>query len=107
MANAGVGAVETFAVQALSGTGDPAYVETFRYRLGNALHTETRLAAAAALGRLGSDDGFDFALRSLTFALATSAPAAALVAFADAFPFDFFAVVFAQLKWRSSAVSMS
>ncbi len=65
MTNAGVGTDETFAVQALSETGDPAYVDTFRYRLGSAPHLETRLAASKALGKLGIAEGYDAARRSL------------------------------------------
>jgi HEAT repeat protein len=65
MANAGVGSEEVFAVAALGETGDSMYIDTLRYRLANAPHLETRLAAARGLGRLGSSDGFDTALRAL------------------------------------------
>lgn len=66
MANAGVGSEEVFAIHALSGTGDPVYVDTFRYKLATGTHVETRLAAAGGLGRLGSDEGFTVARRALT-----------------------------------------
>jgi len=65
MANAGVGTEETFALQALAATGDRSYIDTFRYKLANASHTETRLAAARALGLLGSDEGLAAALGAL------------------------------------------
>jgi len=61
MANAGVGADETFAVQALAAAGDADYADTFRYKLSTAPHLETRLAAAEGLGRLGFDDGYGLA----------------------------------------------
>lgn len=65
MTNSGVGSEEVFAINALSATGDPVYVETFRYKLATASHIETRLAAAAALGRHGLDEGFDVSRRAL------------------------------------------
>lgn len=65
MANAGVGSEEVFALHALAATGEPVYLDTLRYKLATATHLETRLAAARGLGRLGSDEGFDAALRAL------------------------------------------
>ncbi len=65
MANSGVGSEEVFAVGALVGTGDQAYEDLFRYKLARASHVETQLAAAAGLGRLGHDTGYDLALRCL------------------------------------------
>lgn len=65
MTNAGVGSDETIAVNALSETKDPAYEDAFRRKLATADHLETRLAAARALGRLGSHAGFETAVRAL------------------------------------------
>jgi len=65
MANAGVGAEETFAVQALAAAEDAGCGDTLRYKLSTAPHLETKLAAAHGLGRLGSDDGFTLALEAL------------------------------------------
>lgn len=65
MANTGVGSEEVFAIAALAATGDPRFADTFRYKLSTASHVETRLTAARALGVLGLDDGFDFAMQTL------------------------------------------
>jgi HEAT repeat protein len=65
MTGAGVGSDEVFAITALAATGDSAYLETFRYKLATATHLETRLAAARGLGLLHSDEGFEFARRTL------------------------------------------
>lgn len=65
MANAGVGSEEVFAIGALMETGDPVYLDTFRYKLATATHLETRLAAARGLGVLEEADGLELALRSL------------------------------------------
>jgi len=65
MTGAGVGSDEVFAINALAATGDPAYLETFRYKLNTATHLETRLAAARGLGLLHSDEGFEIAMRAL------------------------------------------
>ncbi len=65
MTAAGVGSEEVFALNALTGTGDRTYLDTFRYKLETALHLETRLAAARGLGVLGAEEGFDLALRAL------------------------------------------
>jgi HEAT repeat protein len=65
MANAGVGSDEVIAVQALTTTGDRAYADALRYKLSTAIHLETRLAAAAGLGALGIDDGYETAIRAL------------------------------------------
>ena len=65
MTGAGVGSDEVFAVSALAATGDPVYLETFRYKLATATHLETRLAAARGLGLLHSDEGFGIAMGAL------------------------------------------
>lgn len=65
MTNAGVGSEEVFAINALAETGDRIYEDTFRYKLATASHLETRLAAARALGRFGSDEGLGAALEAL------------------------------------------
>jgi HEAT repeat protein len=65
MTNSGVGSDEVFAIGALAETGDRIYLDAFRYKLATAVHLETRLAAARALGRLGSDEGFDVAMKAL------------------------------------------
>ncbi|MFQ5495228.1 MAG: HEAT repeat domain-containing protein, partial [Phycisphaerae bacterium] len=65
MTNAGTGSEEVFAIAALTETGDPVFLDTFRYKLATATHIEVRLAAARGLGRLGADDGYDVALRTL------------------------------------------
>ena len=66
MANSGVGSVETFAVTALSNTGSRLYLDLLRYKLGSAVHLETRLAAARGLGLLGEPAGYDEAIRALS-----------------------------------------
>lgn len=65
MTNSGVGSEEVFAVLALGTTKDRQYLDTYRYKLNNGVHTETRLAAAHALGLIGSAEGFDLSMRSL------------------------------------------
>lgn len=65
MANSGVGSDEVFAINALAAAGDPAFEDTFRYKLSNAAHLETRLAAAAALGKLRIDAGLPMVLEAL------------------------------------------
>lgn len=71
MANSGVGADETFAVQALSAVADPRLEDLLRYKFQNALHVETKLAAARGLAMLGRQDGYALALTSLTSTRAT------------------------------------
>jgi HEAT repeat protein len=66
MTNAGVGSDEVFAITALAACDDRLFTDTFRYKLANATHLETRLAAARGLGRLGLDDGYETALRAVT-----------------------------------------
>ncbi len=65
MTNAGHGSEEVFALTALAATRDPAFLDTFRYKLANAPHVETRLAAARGLGFLGDDAGLKIALQAL------------------------------------------
>lgn len=62
MANSGVGAEEVFAISALAETRDKQYAELYQYKLANALHEETKLAAARALGMIGMDQGYAEAL---------------------------------------------
>ncbi len=63
MTTSGVGADETLAIQSLAESRDQTYLETYRYKLANAMHTETKLAAARALGMLGNDEGFEEAIK--------------------------------------------
>jgi len=83
LANSGVGADELFAVSALAETRDRHFVDAYGYKLANAEHVETRLAAARALGLLGDATGFQAALSALRSPKATSTdpadPAAAQV----------------------------
>ncbi|MCO6435956.1 MAG: HEAT repeat domain-containing protein [Phycisphaerae bacterium] len=72
MTNAGVGADEVFALQALDRAGDPAFIDTFRYKLGAADHVETRLAAANGLARFGIQDGYELAMETARAPRATS-----------------------------------
>lgn len=65
MTNSGVGSLEVVALSALGNTRDPRFRDTFLYKLETAAHLETKLAATRCLGRLGSDAGFDLALRAL------------------------------------------
>lgn len=65
MCNSGVGSEEVFAIQALAALVDQKYEDTFRYKLNNAPHIETRLAAAFALGKLGITDGYRYAQHAL------------------------------------------
>jgi HEAT repeat protein len=65
LCNTGIGSEEVFAVNALAATRDPTYLDTFRYKLANARHLETRLAAGRALGQLGNDDGYGEAVKTL------------------------------------------
>lgn len=65
MTSSGVGSEEVFAIGALAATGDPAYIDTFRYKLATGMHLETKLAAARGLGLLGEDDGFKVAVSAL------------------------------------------
>ncbi len=64
-ANSGVGADETFAIQALAATRDRKYIDTYRYKLINGAHLETQLAAARGLGLLGIDDGYEIAMKAI------------------------------------------
>ena len=64
-ANSGVGADELFAVSALAACNDRALADSFRFKLENAAHIETRLAAAKALGALGDASGFQTAISAL------------------------------------------
>ena len=66
-AYSGTGAEETFALTVLARTRDPRYREMYRQKLESALHLETKLAAARALGMLGDDEGFRTAQEALTY----------------------------------------
>jgi HEAT repeat protein len=63
----GIGAEETFAINALGLLRKPEFRKLFRLRLENSLHVEAKLAAARALALLGDRRGFDLALASLTY----------------------------------------
>lgn len=84
LSNSGVGSEELFAVSALAETRDRELADAHRYKLENAAHLETRLAAARALGLLGDASGYEVALSSLRTPKPTStdptdpAPAQAL-----------------------------
>lgn len=65
LANCGMGADETFAIQALSALADAQLEDLFRHKLHNAAHVETRLAAARGLAQLGKREGYELALSSL------------------------------------------
>jgi HEAT repeat protein len=67
MANSGIGRQELMAINALSETGQRRHEDIYRYKLESALHLETRLAAARALGKLGYRDGLPLALEALNF----------------------------------------
>ncbi len=64
----GLGPEETFALTVLGRLRDAQYRKIFVDKLQSAQHLETKLAAARALGQVGSADGFDLALSSLGFA---------------------------------------
>jgi len=66
-ANSGSGPQVVFAINALSLTGNEELVGTFRYKLANAEYQEARLAAARALGELGSSEGLAVALKGIGF----------------------------------------
>lgn len=63
----GDGAEQTLALLALAETTDPSLEELFRIRLEQALHLETRLAAAKALGKLHCDAGYLVARQAMDF----------------------------------------
>ncbi len=81
LANSGVGSQEVFALNALARAGEahkreqgsslpypgrsPDFTDTYRLKLADAAHVETRLAAARALGVSGHRDGYRLALGSL------------------------------------------
>ena len=49
----------------MAATRDPAFADTFRYKLTTAAHLETRLAAARALGAIGLSEGYSVAIEVL------------------------------------------
>jgi len=65
MTEAGVGSEEVFALSALAATRNPIYTDTFRHKMNQETHLETRLAAARGLAMLGLDDGFELAFDAL------------------------------------------
>ncbi len=66
-AGSGHGAKRVSAINALARLELPSLQNSFEYRLAKGDYLDTRLAAAYALGRLGSDAGFRVALKSLDF----------------------------------------
>lgn len=66
-AHSGLGARETFAINALAETRDRRFLDLYQERLRRARHPETRMAAARALGMLGDPAGLVEARRLLTF----------------------------------------
>ena len=66
-AHSGLGARETFAVNALAETQDRRFFDLYQERLRRARHPETRMAAARALGLLGDPAGLAEARRLLVF----------------------------------------
>jgi HEAT repeat protein len=67
VANSGNGPEEVFALNALALIGDDSLKKTFEYKLEEGLYQETRLAAARALGELGSGAGLEVALEGIRF----------------------------------------
>jgi HEAT repeat protein len=67
LAHSGLGAREAFVVTALGNTRNDDFATMYRYKLKTAIHPETRLAAARALGQLGSVEGLDLAVREVHF----------------------------------------
>ncbi len=63
----GLGPEETFALTVLGRLKDSEYRQIFADKMKTAQHLETKLAAARALGLLGSKDGFDLALNALGY----------------------------------------
>jgi len=66
-AHGGIGAEEVFALSTLAVLRDPKYAPLFRQRMENALHLESKLAAARGLGMLGDASGYSLAVDALTF----------------------------------------
>jgi HEAT repeat protein len=66
-ASGGLGDRQAFALETLGRTGDPRCMDVLRYCLKQAEHLESRLAAAQALARMGSDEGFALAMASLNW----------------------------------------
>ncbi len=67
IAHSGLGAMEVLAITALGSTEDGRFIKMYRYKLQTATHIETKLAAARALGRLGSSEGLSVAMKNLKF----------------------------------------
>lgn len=67
LANSGIGSQETFAVTAISRRKDTQHLDLLTDRLANAMHLETRLAAARGLAWLGRSDGVETALAGVRF----------------------------------------
>ena len=63
----GIGEEEAFALMVLGQLKNPLYRDMFVQKLESAMHIETKLAAARALGAIGDDSGFDVAMKGLRF----------------------------------------
>lgn len=63
----GIGEEEAFALMVLGQLKDPQYRDMFAQKLESAMHIETKLAAARALGAIGDGSGFDVAMEGLRF----------------------------------------
>ncbi|HRX85161.1 MAG TPA: HEAT repeat domain-containing protein [Phycisphaerae bacterium] len=63
----GIGAEEVFALNTLATLRDPKYANLFRLRMEEALHIESKLAAARGLGLLGDKSGYELAVGALTY----------------------------------------
>jgi HEAT repeat protein len=63
----GIGAEEVFAINTLARLRDPRFAPLYRLRMESALHLESKLAAASALGMLGDRSGYSLAHDALTY----------------------------------------
>jgi HEAT repeat protein len=64
-ANSDMGPQEVTAINTLRDLKNPRFKGLFEHKLKNATFLETKLAAARALGQLGSDDGYNVAIKAL------------------------------------------
>ena len=67
VANSGNGPQEVIALNALAATRRQRFRKTFEYKLSEGTYLETKLAAARALGELGSNAGLPVALKAIDF----------------------------------------
>lgn len=65
--SSGTGAERLAALNALADLGKTELANTFKYKLRTGEYIEVRLATARGLGILGNREGFDVALRALSF----------------------------------------